>query len=62
MYSNIYDDVTNFEVCEFTKNTRTQISWERNIFSINIKGCNMAKKSFVKKVTFNRFFSKLKFP
>ena len=45
--SNAYDDVTDFEICRFHKNTKTYISWEQNIiFSSNkkihllhIKGC-----------------------
>ena len=39
--SNVYDDVTDFEICAFHRNTKTQISRERNIiFSSNKKVIN----------------------
>ena len=51
---NTYDDVTDYEICEVHKNTKIQISQERNIFSSNekipqlhIKGYFIAKNSFV---------------
>ena len=55
--SNTYDDVTDFEICAFHRNTKIQISRERNIFpSLNkhIKGYFTAKNSFAAEVTFNR--------
>ena len=30
MFSEFHFDVTNFEVCGFTKNTKILISWKRN--------------------------------
>ena len=37
MYNNAYDDVTNFEICSFHKNTKILISREQNIFPSNKK-------------------------
>ena len=37
LYSNAYDDVTNFEICGFHKNTKISVSRERNMFSSNKK-------------------------
>ena len=60
--SNAYDDVTDFEICQFHKSTKIQKSRERNIiFTSNkknhylrIKGYFIAKNSFVAEVTFNK--------
>ena len=35
--SSVYDDVTDFAICGFYKNTKVKISPERNIFSSNKK-------------------------
>ena len=35
--SNVYDDVTYFEICGFHENTKIQVSWEQDIFSSNKK-------------------------
>ena len=62
--ANRFDDVTDFEICEFHKNTKISISREQNIiFSSNkkihqlhIKCYFMTKNSFVAEVTFNESF------
>ena len=35
--SNVYDDVTDFEICEFHKNTKIQISRKRELFFLQMK-------------------------
>ena len=32
LYSNVYDDATDFKICEFDKNTKMKISREQNNF------------------------------
>ena len=64
--SNAYDDVTDFEICRFHKNTKILISQELNIFSsnkkihsLNTKGYFMTKNSFVVEVPFNLYLTNI---
>ena len=58
--SSAYDDVTDFEICGFHKNTKISISREQNIIfsskkknhQLHIKRYFMTKNSFVAEVTF----------
>ena len=61
MCRNVYNDITHLEVSTSTKN-KNQASKELNIFPLNertcslcMKGCNMAKYSFLVEVTFKYF-------
>ena len=62
MCNNVYDDVTNFGICEIIKNTKIQISWEPNMFlsnkknhSLYIKGYKTVNNCFPVKVTFKEW-------
>ena len=60
MYSIVNNNITNFEACEFTKNTKLLISRERNIVipsneknhSSKIKYHNKAKYNLLREVSF----------
>ena len=58
MSRNVNDDLTVCKICGFTKNRKTVISWERNIFFFKLKnacitlmGYNMTKIRFLAEVT-----------
>ena len=65
--SNAFDGMIDFEICGFHKNTKIQISCERNIiFSSNkkihqlhAKGNFMAKNSFAVEVTFKELLFRM---
>ena len=65
MCSNAYDDVTGFKICGFHKNTKMQISLERNPIAssnkknhqLHIKGYFMTKISFEAEVTFKKIIN-----
>ena len=46
MYSNVYDDVIDFEVCIFVKNTNIWVSWEQSIISSNKKTLSLYMKCY----------------
>ena len=60
MWSNVFDDVADFEVCGFINNTKIWISWEQNttfspdkkIHTWYIKGYNIEKNNFLVEATF----------
>ena len=63
LYSNVYDDATDFKICEFDKNTKMKISREQNNFFFSKKkkklltahqGLIYCKKKFVAEETFGR--------
>ena len=62
LYSNVYDDATDFKICEFDKNTKMKISREQNNFFFSKKkkiiNCtsraNLLQKKFVAEETFGR--------
>ena len=65
MCSNVYDDITDFEVCEFTKNSKSKYL-KKETFCVqikksDIKGCKMAQNSFLDNVTFNQWRNSLVF-
>ena len=47
------DEITNFEICGFHKNTEIEISREKKRYFLRIKGYFIAWNSFVVEVTFN---------